>query len=1143
VLINGEQATVESWATHSVMVTVPAGEPGPATVKVIPFDASGQPLGASQVVANGDFSYDAMSLSSIDPSIVRVGEAQFVTIHGANFGADPGTVTIDGQDASVSDGGEWTQQEISAFMPGLPAGTYDVTVQAANGATVTLPAAMTVLAHATVTSVSPSTLPSGGGFVTINGSNFGTQPGQVLVNGRPEEIESWSDQSLSVGILNGMPGSATIVVEPVGPAGTPDSALEFTSDSVFSFALPTIDAVGPQTLPTTGGNIVIRGDNFGAGVGEVLINGVKAPTTAWSDQGPISATVPPGEPGPANVEVLPIGPSGLPEIGREASTRTLFSYAAPTLDSISPDTVAAGSPAFITITGSNFGSNPGVVSIGSSNLFIGGVPGTSWTDNKIVEWIPVSAQSLGSVNVGVAANGVLATNVLPLHFTANPVITSITPSHLPTTGGPITITGTGLDPLGKAQGSVTINGQAADRPAGATWSDTSITVTARPSDPGPATVALDVATTSSDPSEVTSTATLFSYDDPVITAVDPATLLTSQTPPKLFTVTGTNFGLAGQVLVNGVPASPNAAGTEWTQTQIVAVLPPLSLGPNSVTVVSNGRSTTVPGVITLLDTNNDGGGPTPLTLTHTVASVDVAHPVTGQPLTVTATVSAPGNPTGTVEFTSGGSDLPGCAAVPLGASGTAQCTVSGGLAAGSYPIATNYSGDSSFGASSNVAPLTVTVTPAATSTTLSPDNTALVTGQPLMLTATVAVTSPGSPGVALPGGTIAFQAGGVNLAGCGSVAVDDTGTATCTAKDGFNPSTQTLAASYSGDANFAGSNSANLSEKVTAAATIVNVTASANPPVAHQAVTYTAVVAPVAPGAGTPTGSATFTVTGPNKAAVSCTGSNTVTLSGGTATCVVPATKVVAGSTFAVTVAYAGNANFLASSGSLTATGAQAATTVALASSANPSTSRAAVTITATVAPKPPATGTPAGTVTFTIAGQHGARATCIGFDTVRLASGKAHCVIAAGWLAAANGPYTVTARYSGSPTFASSTGTLNQQVSKAATTTKIQALPARFVAKRPVTFAAIVTASPANPAPITGAATFTVTDGNGHAVACSASGSVSFRLLGTYIRVSWCTAKAGVLTPTGGPYRVVASYAGDSNNAASTATLTYTTK
>src|SRR5439155_1477159 len=128
-----------------------------------------------------------------------------------------------------------------------------------------------------------------------------------------------------------------------------------------------------------------------------------------------------------------------------------------------------------------------------------------------------------------------------------------------------------------------------------------------------------------------------------------------------------------------------------------------------------------------------------------------------------------------------------------------------------------------------------------------------------------------------------------------------------------------------------------------------------------QTVTFTATVNPVSPGAGTPTGTVTFTIDGTPQAPVTLT-TNTATLS----------TSSLSVGTHTITAAYSGDSNFNASSSSnFTQTVNKADSTTAVTSSANPVCASDSITFTATVSPVAPGSGTPTGSVQFRVDGNN----------------------------------------------------------------------------------------------------------------------------------------------------------------------------
>jgi hypothetical protein len=220
--------------------------------------------------------------------------------------------------------------------------------------------------------------------------------------------------------------------------------------------------------------------------------------------------------------------------------------------------------------------------------------------------------------------------------------------------------------------------------------------------------------------------------------------------------------------------------------------------------------------------------------------------------------------------------------------------------------------------------------------------------------------------------------------------------------------THTVGASYSGGDNFLGSQGST-GQVVNKAATAVTVGSSAAPSVSGQEVTFTATVAPVAPGGGMPTGTVQFSVAGTPSG-------DPVPVGAGRASF---ATTALAVGKNTVAAAYSGDDRFLTSHGSLDQTVNKAATAATLVSSAAaPPTVGEAVTFTATIAAVAPGAGVPTGTVQFSV---DGAKAG----GPVPVSSGRAALTTTS--LTA--GKHTVAALYGGAPNFLASQGSLDQTV------------------------------------------------------------------------------------------------------------------
>jgi hypothetical protein len=317
--------------------------------------------------------------------------------------------------------------------------------------------------------------------------------------------------------------------------------------------------------------------------------------------------------------------------------------------------------------------------------------------------------------------------------------------------------------------------------------------------------------------------------------------------------------------------------------------------------------------------------------------------------------------------------------------------------------------------------------------------------------------------------------------------------------------THTISATYEGGGADFGVSTATLIQTVHQANTTTMITTSVDPSVHGQEVTFTATVAAVAPGAGIPAGTVQFSVGGDFLG-------GPVTLVKGVATL---ATSALPVGPRRITAAYSGEANFLASGGTLSQGVLEAGSTTALFSSANPSGLGQQISFTAAVSAVAPGTGTPVGTVQFSVDGAP------LG-GPVNLVNGEAASAFTSGLTL---GAHTVTATYSGDGNFAGSSAMLTQTVANGTTTT--------------------ITSS-ANPSTSGQQVTFTATVTPVVAGAGTPSGTVQFRSGGDFLGGP-VTLVNGVATapPTSflGPTSptITATYSGDTNFAASSGSLTQT--
>ncbi len=411
----------------------------------------------------------------------------------------------------------------------------------------------------------------------------------------------------------------------------------------------------------------------------------------------------------------------------------------------------------------------------------------------------------------------------------------------------------------------------------------------------------------------------------------------------------------------------------------------------------------------------------------------------GEDVTFTASLGAvaPASTTpdgGTVSFNLAGTPITGCGTRSVSA-GIATCTTTV-VPAGMQSITAVYSGDSSYGGSTSP-PITQTVTKASTSTSLESDNNPSVFSTSVTFTAVVSTVAPGA-GTAT--GSVAFRIAGNDIAGCATKALDGSAIATCTTST-LPVGTHAVTAVYAATADFAASTSAPVTQVVPQPASTTMVSSSDASPEWNDLVIYTATIAPVSPATSTPAGGVVIFLAD-GIAIPTCTSRPVVN---GVATCATSAGPV---GSLSVTAAFSGDSSYTAStSPAITQTVSKAATATALASDHNPSRSGQAVTLSATVTST---AGVPGGTVSF--------------FQVQKDSSRK---LLAVGTLAAGHASITtdampvrsghVVATYNSEPTFAASTTTMGQTVSRSFSNTLLTSSQKNATAGTVVIFRVVV--------------------------------------------------------------------------------------
>ncbi|MDR3437253.1 Ig-like domain repeat protein [Telmatospirillum sp.] len=394
----------------------------------------------------------------------------------------------------------------------------------------------------------------------------------------------------------------------------------------------------------------------------------------------------------------------------------------------------------------------------------------------------------------------------------------------------------------------------------------------------------------------------------------------------------------------------------------------------------------------------------PVAPSTTSVSSSAATTSYGASVTLTATISGNGSPTGTVAFQDNGTAISGAGSVTV-SNGQATFTTSA-LSVGSHSIVAVYAGDpDNPGSTSGTTTVTVTQNVTTTFVQVNPSYYKPY-GAPFPFVATIVGASSSATG------TVTFYRSDTpqsaqTMIGTASVTSNGSSTVANFSTTSLPTGQSVIWAVYSGDSNNAGSASDwqdNPTVTVAKLATTTSLSPSATTPAYGASVTLTATVA----GGSSPSGAVTFM----NGATTLGTG----TISGTTATLTTASLPAGANS---LTAVYAGDAiNAGSTSSAATVTVSQAPTSTAVSSSLNPAYQNQAISFSATVTSA--VAGSPTGSVTFLDGG------TAIG-SAVTLVNGQATLTTSG----LTSGNHTITTSYSGDSTYAASTSSLtgNPQV------------------------------------------------------------------------------------------------------------------
>jgi len=358
-----------------------------------------------------------------------------LAITGLRFTLTTGLVTINNINCPVT---SWTDTSISCTVPAGQGMNLPIVVKNTAGASDPATSPKFTYMKPSISSVTPSSIPTSGGQITLSGVNFGTSATTSI----PGVTSSVASQTHTSMIVNVGAGSGSNLVITINVAGQ-------TATSTYSYSAGAISGSSPSSIPTTGGSITITGSNFISPVScSIVPTGISfVPTCAVSSTTSTQIVVAVGSGFGLN-HMLKL------QIGSSAQSVT-FSYSPPFISSVSTNTLPT-TGGLITIIGSNFGNAP--TAVPTVTLSPNGPSISSTLTGSTTIVITIGPGIGSSFSLIINAGG--QTSTTPFKYQP-PTITSMLPSCLPLTAGgqgSFTLTGTNFGVPSTTNPSFTITG-------------------------------------------------------------------------------------------------------------------------------------------------------------------------------------------------------------------------------------------------------------------------------------------------------------------------------------------------------------------------------------------------------------------------------------------------------------------------------------------------------------------------------------------------------------------------------------------------------------------------------------------------------------------------------------------------------------
>lgn len=544
VTIGGQEAEISGWSGSSLLVRIPASVPaGSQAVLIKTGGQSSEPLRLTVLP----------TITGVSPLRARAGDR--VVIEGAGFGAvqNSSRLLLGGVPIAPAN---WEQNTLSFIMPSdVVAGTLSVVVEVAGIASAS--ASVTVLP--TLRSATPVTV-AVGDTIVLYGSNFGDVQGtsSVTIGGYAATVRTWSSTAITAVVPAGATKGNQAIAIFVGGQST--NALMVT-------ILPNITVYAPVT-GSGGTRVNLEGTNFGAvqGAGAVYLGPVALSVVSWTNTN-ISVMIP--------SDIAP-GTYAMVAVAGGLTSRSVPFTVGPAIASVAPSAATVGS--LVTITGTNFGTTSGT-------LTIGGVPAmvASWSATSIGAWLATTAEP-GAQSVMVAV-GSLVSNAYPI--TVRPTLTAASPIVVQA-GDTLVLSGANF---GASPGTVLAGTNSL---VATSWTPTSIGLLIPASLPGGV---YDLGIVAGGQTSNAIRLTVL----PRVVSVSPP----QATGGSTVVVSGAGFGSvqgASKVWVNGVEASPLA----WSAVAVTLVVPanaPGGMGDITVSVGGQNQAAAFRVLHTITDLN------------------------------------------------------------------------------------------------------------------------------------------------------------------------------------------------------------------------------------------------------------------------------------------------------------------------------------------------------------------------------------------------------------------------------------------------------------------------------------------------------------------------------------------------------------